>query len=270
MASVDAIDSFDRTTGLIRFFSTSFPVAEPGRLAEYTEVLRRNCACPAIDEICLLREGGGDPPAACAKIRLRHMSRRPLYADYFEWINSVAGPDDISIVANADIYLDEQALLFRTWIPKSETVFMLAPWDVNRGGESVLRYRNDSQDTWIFRGKIRPVVSDYPAGVPRCDNRLAYELASAGYSVENPSFSIRTNHLHDGERNHYEEQSHTDFIPPPYGYLWPHNLWSLPRTTIYNIQNPSRKLGWRLDKGWWGPKLKLHWFAKAFSLFTRG
>jgi hypothetical protein len=244
-------------------------VANSARLAEYSEVLRRNCECTAIDEIWLFREGDGDPPVKCEKIRVRRVTGRPLYADYFSWINEVAGPDDISIVANADIYLDEQAQLFRNWLPSNKTVFMLAPWDVSATGASILRDRNDSQDSWVFRGNVIPVVANYPAGVPRCDNRLAYELASAGYRVENPSFSVRTNHLHAGERNHYEEKHHTDFIPPPYGYMWPHNLWPLHRVTAYNYRHPSAKLGWRLDKRRWAARLKLHWFAKASRVLGR-
>lgn len=254
---------------MIRLFSTSFPEGAASRLAEYAEVLRRNCVCRAIDEICLFREGDGDPPLTCSKVRLKRVPHRPLYSDYFNWINELAGPDDVSIIANADIYTDEQLELFRHWPLPADAAFMLAPWDVDETGRSSLRYRNDSQDAWVFRGAVRQVISDYPAGVPRCDNRLAYELANAGYTVQNPSFSIRTNHLHGGERKSYKGKEHTDFIPPPYGYLWPHNLWSLPRIAAYNYRHPSAPLGWRLDKRWWAPNLKLDWFGKGLGMFDR-
>jgi hypothetical protein len=255
---------------LIRLFSTSFHSADAARFAEYTDALRRNCECRAIDEICLFREDDGSPPVSCAKIRMRRAAARPLYADYFAWINEIAGADDVSIIANADIYFDNQLELFRSWSLPANTVFMLAPWDVDDSGRSSLRYRNDSQDTWIFRGKVRQSLEgSYPSGVPRCDNRLAYDLANAGYEVQNPSFSLRSHHLHKGARNSYEEKEHTDFIPPPYGYLWPHNLFHLPRTLAYNYSHPSTSLGWRVDKRWWAPRLKLHWFGKALGMFDR-
>src|SRR6478672_13071959 len=99
---------------LIRLFSTSFPVESAERFAEYAEVLRRNCGCRVIDEICLLAENS-DPPVTCPKVRLKRISHRPLYSDYFNWINEIAGLDDISIISNADIYFDDQLELFRHW-----------------------------------------------------------------------------------------------------------------------------------------------------------
>lgn len=232
-------------------------------------MLRRNCECRAIDEICLFREGDDDPPSACSKVRLARVSHRPLYSDYFEWINELAAPNDVSIIANADIYFDEQLELFQHWSIPANTALMLARWDVDETGKSSIRYRNNSQDTWIFRGAIRPVTSDFPVGVPRCDNRLAYELANAGFTVLNPSLSIRTNHLHAGPRRSYKSREHTDLIPPPYGYLWPHNLWSLRRTAAYNSRHPSAPLGWRFDKRWWAPKLELNLFGKVMGMFNR-
>jgi hypothetical protein len=243
-------------------------VESPDRRAEYSEVLRRNCDCRAIDEICLFREGGGDPPASCGKLRTRRVSERPLYSDYFDWINEIAGPDDISIIANADIYFDEQLELFTHWALPASTVFMLARWDVDASGQSILQYRNESQDTWIFRGRVRQFTSDFPAGVPRCDNRLAYELVKAGFKVLNPSMSIRTHHLHSGPARSYRSREYNDLIPPPYGYQWPHNLWSLPRTLAYNSRHPSAPLGWRFDKRWWEPRAA--WAARWFrSIFSR-
>jgi hypothetical protein len=254
---------------LIRLFSTTFPVESADRLAEYAEVLRRNCGCRAIDEICLFREGDGDPPVTCSNVRLKRTSHRPLYSDYFEWINEIAGPDDVSIIANADIYFDDQLELFRNWTLPADTVFMLARWNVGENGQSTLQYRNDSQDTWIFRGRVRPVISNFPVGVARCDNRLAYELANAGFKVLNPSMSLRTHHLHAGPRRSYSAQEHTDFIPPPYGYLWPHNLWSLRRTRAYNSSHPSAALDWSFDRRWWAPRLELNLFGRAVGMYDR-
>lgn len=254
---------------MIRLFSTSFPVESADRLAEYAEVLRRNCECPAIDEICLIQEGNGDPPVTCSRTRLKRISHRPLYSDYFDWINELAGPGDVSIIANADIYFDQQLELFRHWSLPADTVFMLARWNVDESGQAILQYTNNSQDTWIFRGRVRPVVSNFPVGVPRCDNRLAYELANAGFKVLNPSRSIRTNHLHGGPGRSYKAHEHSDLIPPPYGYLWPHNLWSLRRTTAYNTSHPSAPLGWSFDKRWWAPRLELNLFGRALGMYNR-
>jgi len=257
-----------RTAELLAMSVSGGVDASADRLAEYTEVLRRNCECRVIDEICLFREGDGEPTVACSKVRMKRASHRPLYSDYFSWINESAGPDDVSIIANADIYFDEQLELFRNWSLPPNVAFMLAPWDVDETGRSAVRYRNNSQDTWIFRGRVRAIAADFPAGVPRCDNRLAYELTNAGFRVLNPAFSIRAHHLHSGPRKSYRAQEHTDLIPPPYGYQWPHNLWSLPRTAAYNSRHPSAPLGWRIDRKWYEPRMI--WAATLFrSIFRR-
>lgn len=254
---------------MIRLFSACFPVPSPTRAKEYSEALRRNCECSAIDEICLFQEGGANPTVSSTKLRIKPVSGRPLYSDYFNWINELAGADDISIIANSDIYFDDQLELFRNWSMPADTVFILTRWQVDEAGQSSLHYRAETQDTWIFRGRVRPVKSDFPLGVARCDNRLAYELAASGFKVLNPSMSIRSHHLHDAPRRNYKPKEHNLLIPPPYAYIWPHNLWSLRRTTAYNSRHPSAALNWRFDNKWWLPSLKLNLIGRALKMFDR-
>ena len=251
---------------LIRLFTSLFKVHDASRRDEYAAVMARNIACKAIDEVCVIVEGGAESYLKSPKLRIRRIESRPTYADFFQWANELAGPEDISIVANADIYLDDQFALFRHWLLPEGTAFILAPWDVGSTGTSSLRYRNDSQDTWIFRGTIRAVAADFQIGVPRCDNRLAVELTNAGYKVRNPAFSLRTNHLHFAEHRSYLEKEHSERIPPPYGYRWPENLWSLPRTLAYNARHPSAPLDWRLDKRRLASRLKLHRISKVLGI----
>jgi hypothetical protein len=100
----------------------------------------------------------------------------------------------------------------------------------------------------VFKGPLRDVQADFPVGVPRCDNRFLYELKRAGYEVINPAFSIRAYHLHAGVRGEYQGENLAQFVDPPYAYLWPHNLWSLPRTLWHNLRHPQARIGWRLDR----------------------
>ena len=230
--------------------------------------MRRNLACEAIDAVCVFDEGSEDLPHGNSKLFSRRVTRRPTYAEYFDWINELAGPDDISLLANADIYFDEQISFFRDWQLPRDTVFALARWEPDDSGRMSLRDRNDSQDAWIFRGQIRRVESQYPMGVPGCDNRLASELERAGYRVLNPAFSIRSYHLHAGERIPWTGEARQGEVPPPYGYVWPHNLFPLYATLFHNIRRPAARVGWRLDKRLWSRRLKLHWFSKGVALIS--
>jgi hypothetical protein len=231
-----------REGGLIRLFTTAYPEAASARRAELLECLRRNVACAAISEICILVEGDVDFLPDSPKTRTRTVGARPTYNDFFSWIAEAAAVDDLSIIANSDIWFDE-SITVANRVVGSGDCFALARWSDGR-----LFDRNDSQDAWIFRGRINGVRGDFPIGVPRCDNRLLYELQEAGYRVTNPAFSIRAHHLHAGHRPAYSAENTGDFVAPPYRYTWPDNLWSLPRTLWHNALHPAERIGWRLDR----------------------
>jgi hypothetical protein len=233
---------------MIRLFTTLFPETNPARRAEFDECLRRNLACAEIAEICLLTEGEGLALPNSPKLRAQKISKRPHYADYFAWIEELAQPSDVSMIANSDIFFDGQVGLFNVWPLPRRTVLALARWDLGPDGTSSLVDRNDSQDTWICRGPLRGVRGDFPIGVPRCDGRILFELEEAGFHVANPSFSIRSHHLHAGPRVEYSVETLPHFVAPPYRYLWPHNLWALPRTLWHNLRHPGCRVGWRLDR----------------------
>jgi hypothetical protein len=202
-------------------------------MTEYAECLSRNLACDQIDEVCILVEGDCEATPNSGKIRLRQIPQRPLYATFFAWINEVANPGDISIVSNTDIWFDASIAVAAHRIGHREC-FALSRWD----GETLYDH-NDSQDCWVFRGPVKGV---------RCDNRILYELQAAGYRVLNPAFSVQAQHVHSGIRHAYPGKNLPHFVPPPYRYLWPHNLLGPIATLWHNLWHPGQKLGWRFDR----------------------
>jgi hypothetical protein len=226
---------------MIRLFTSAFETEDAQRRSEYRLSLERNLANPFIAEVCLLVEGNVADLPHSSKIRTRHIEGRPRYDDVFAWINKTAAVDDISLIANADIWTDSSIGVLEDSLDRDEC-YALARWE----GEHVLD-RNDSQDVWAFRGRVRNVRGDYPIGVPRCDNRILYELQESGYNVRNPSYSIRVHHAHEGSREEYGA-SGSNFVEPPYRYLWPHNLWSGAHIIGYNLRHRDRPLSWRFDR----------------------
>lgn len=227
---------------MIRLFTSSYDELRENRVAEYLECIRRNVACEALAEICVMTEGRSAHLPANERIQIRPIGRRPKYEDFFSWINEVASADDVSIVANSDIWFDGSIAVASRAIGERDC-FALARWDDDR-----LFDRNDSQDCWVFKGCVTGVDGSFPVGVPRCDNRILYELGAAGFRVLNPAFSIVTHHVHEGLRTEYSLQTEGEFVDGPYRYLWPHNLWSLPRTLLHNTRSPAEPLLWRLDR----------------------
>lgn len=225
----------------VRLFTTFYREPRRARLAEYIECLNRNLASEVIDKVCVLVEASENILPAAGKLEARLVAVRPLYDDFFTWINDFAGPNDVSVIANADIWFDHNLVAAARAIGTREC-FALARWDGDK-----LFDRNDSQDCWIFRGQVEGLRGDFPIGVPRCDNRMLYELEAAGYRVRNPAFSIRARHVHAGERGEYSNDNPAGSVAGPYRYLWPGNLWPLPRTLSHNAFHPGGRVGWRLD-----------------------
>jgi hypothetical protein len=238
---------------MLRLFITLYPEKNPVRRSEYAECLRRNLENAEISEICVLAESDGVELLNSPKLKIRKIDRRPDYMDFFQWIEEIAGDDDISVVANSDIWFDAQLGLFRCWRMPAQTVFALARWEPGAHGTFRVRDRNDSQDCWMLRGIPAGVYGNFPLGVARCDNRIAAEFEKAGYRVRNPSFSLQSVHVHDSPPRMYLEAHHSQVVPPPYLYVWPENLWCWPRVVLHNFRYPEARLAYRFDSRRWSP-----------------
>ena len=142
--------------------------------------------------------------------------KRITYNYYFNFINKYTSENDINIISNLDIYFDETIKLAEDM--GINDCYALARWDVLPNGEFKLFDRADSQDCWIFKGKIKPIYGDFYLGQPGCDNRIAFEIQKAGYNISNPSRTIKSYHIHNSNVRNY---SRKDLISPPYLSLAP-------------------------------------------------
>jgi len=150
---------------------------------------------------------------------------RMTYSDFFRIINNYTGSDDINIIANLDIYLNETIKLLTTM--SHDQAFAICRWELEKNGGLRFADRPDSQDTWIFKGKIKNVFGDFNLGYCGCDNRIAYEIQKAGYLLKNPGKTIQTIHAHSsGIRNYkYKGKERKDFeVGPPYLTITPTTL----------------------------------------------
>jgi len=226
---------------MVRLYTTFYRDPRRHRMAEYVECLNHNLACAAIDEVRVLVEGPENILPASGKLRTMAIPRRPTYDDFFKWINESAAADDVSIIANADIWFDNSIGVSSRALGPREC-FAMARWD-----GATLFDRNDSQDCWVFRGPVDGVNGEFPIGIPRCDNRVLYELQAAGYRVRNPAFSIRAHHVHKGKRMEYATADLATCVAEPYRYLWPHNLWPMQKTLLHNTLHPAERVEWQFD-----------------------
>ncbi len=219
-------------------------------------------------KVYIFNESGDLSFISSNKVSELPVLHRPVYQDFFNLILSHTDENEIHIIANSDIFFDDNIEILK-FINFSNSCFALSRWDIQPDGSAKLFNRNDSQDVWIFKGKIKEgVFGDFPVGVPFCDNRIMFELQKAGYKVLNPSFSIKAYHLHAGKREEYKKENLSIYVDPPYRYHYPHNLYSLPRTLWFNLTHKEKLGRYRYDpkkiNRWWPVRL----FRKLYESAT--
>jgi hypothetical protein len=148
----------------------------------------------------------------------------------FQYLFDLCDPDCVNIIANSDIYFAKPDLLSIATYYHDEsthgTCMALSRWDITDRGPELWDHK-DSQDVWVFYG--RPVIlgADFNLGIPGCDNRIAKVIEEAGYTVINPSKTIRSYHLHaSGFRTYGTGRggAKMERIPGPYKFIQPHTL----------------------------------------------
>lgn len=146
---------------------------------------------------------------------------RPSYQNFFDLMNMRTTTDgEVNILINSDIYIDEDSVSKINQISPGE-IYALSRWEIGHNGKPVLFNRRDSQDTWIWRGRMRRLEgANFAIGVPGCDNRIAKIFLDAGYEVLNPSMDIKTIHLHESRVRNYDRSM---TVQPPYHFIAPHH-----------------------------------------------
>jgi len=240
----------------IFLYTTFYNEKNLDRRSELEKAIRINSNLWAISKIIVFNEGDSIAHIAPSKIEEVFIDKRPTYKDFINHINTNSSPDDIQIIANTDIYFDTNIEVLQH-INLKDTCLALSRWDTTNTIKPKLYNRKDSQDVWIFKGPTKQrLKADFPLGVPRCDNRLMYQLQEAGYKVLNPAFSIKSFHVHEGQRALvYTEEDNSYNIKPPYGYLYPHNLYGFWKTCSFNLKHKEQLGAYHYDakklNNWW-------------------
>jgi hypothetical protein len=209
-----------------KLFTTFYRSSDATRTEENQRCILKNLANPVFSEVHVLLDHGleclefVDGHSKLVQVRL---GRRPKFSDIFSYVNQCSKHDDMNVVANTDIYFDEELRVLEL-VQDPGTVFALTRWDVQADGSARFFNRYNSQDSWVFKGQIRDVGGDYFIGTPGCDNRLVHELRTANYHVVNPAFSIKSFHLHQSMVRPYLNGEGPGAVRGPYGYVLPQTL----------------------------------------------
>lgn len=199
---------------MIRLFISYYKDKSEVRQRELEHCIQKNIENKFIDKIIVLLEGCDSdfPILNNNKVCIVQDCPRATYKAMFEYANKLSSQDDISIIANTDIYFDETVQKMNTL--QNHFCYALSRWHEFPDGNIALHNEQYSQDVWAFRGLIKfPRFCDFHLGVPGCDNRIAYELHKAGYLLMNPAYDIKCYHNHKSDLHNYSRQ---DKIEEPY------------------------------------------------------
>ncbi len=216
--------------GKVNLFFNYYKDKDKKRNEELYRCVLRNAENSHIDRIYLIY----DPEDGTGHEFFNSMefvphTGRPTFETFFSVARMKSEENDINIIANSDIFFDETIEKVKGMA--SNECYALSRHDVSEFIESEhkseLYNHPDSQDAWIFKGKIKPIgYADFAMGVPGCDNRIAHEIKEAGYHISNPSKTIKAHHLHmNTERSYVKNGQRTvAAVEAPYHLMWPEEL----------------------------------------------
>ena len=195
---------------MINLFTSYYQCGDLSRQSELDASFVNNVKNPDVDVLYALVDDGSDLPVSSSKIRKINLTQRPTYQDWISltYTEKLSG---ISVLANTDIYFDSSIKKLKDALSIPNSFLALSRWEIK--GNSSHPHPNPqwSQDVWglscdadINRHLYK--LLDFPMGIPRCDNKVAYLFAMYGWRVLNPLHHVRSYHLHESEVRGYSKR----------------------------------------------------------------
>ncbi|MEM6300140.1 MAG: exostosin family protein [Pseudomonadota bacterium] len=197
---------------MITLTTCFYPIAEPDRHREIVRCWHENVNNPLIDRIALFCEGGEYPLLQHEKVSIVDFDGRVTYADWIQYcFSNCDGSDDaVFLLANSDIYFDDSVGRLNLAC-KGDMAACLSRYEVESGESTLHPKPHWSQDSWaVSASSVAQLVKrlaefDIPLGVPRCDNKIAYQLLKSGLSLTNPCWDVHSHHLHESQVRTYNK-----------------------------------------------------------------
>jgi hypothetical protein len=190
-----------------------FPYYQCGDAERQNEIdlcLHKNIKNKKISKLYILIDDGSEIDITNEKVEIIQLTARPTYRLWIELTQSLR-LDGYSILCNSDIYFDESISLISQVLSQGNEFLALSRWESIQGRLSIHKNPHWSQDTWGFKctdtfSKEMMRSLDFPMGVPRCDNKIAYIFATRGWSIKNPCQFIKSIHMHEtGMRTYHKK-----------------------------------------------------------------
>jgi len=235
----------------IILFTPYYKAKHSERQEELIYCLKKNTQCDEIEKIILVIDDEHIPEIDSPKIEIVKVSARPTYLDWVE-LTEQKCQNQISILANTDIYFDESIARIREIFAADPQAFVaLSRYEKEAGNQTLHKNPHWSQDVWAFSGNFKFTKSfknslRVSLGVPRCDNKIAYLFAIHGAPVYNPCHHIKTVHVQESQLRYYDKYGDTSILG---GTAWVYpsivinepskiqiDLWTLNSSNLSGVQ----------------------------------
>ena len=195
---------------MISVFFPYYQCGDADRQKEIDLCLRQNSDNPHIDKLIVVIDDGCDVPFSSNNMTVLHVEKRMTYKYWVELTNQYCS-HGITVLCNSDIYFDDSVIKLKEALVKPKSFLALSRWELLSGDTDRHPNPHWSQDTWAMN--VGEEISksflhqlEFPMGVPRCDNKVAYLFAVHGWSIHNPVDFVKSIHAHETQMRTYNKK----------------------------------------------------------------
>lgn len=195
---------------MISVFFPYYNCGDKERQKEIDLCLMRNADNKHIKKLYVVIDDGSSCPVNSDNVQVLEVKSRLTYKIWVELTQRYCSKG-VSILCNSDIYFDDSLPKIYDVLSQPKSFIALSRWELL--GESLSKHPNPhwSQDTWAMNVGEEFSASflwqiDFPMGVPRCDNKIAYLFAIQGWKIFNPVDHLTSVHVHETQMRTYHKK----------------------------------------------------------------
>lgn len=195
---------------MINVFFPYYQCGDKSRQKEIDLCLKNNSDNTLIDNLYVVIDDDSLLEIENKKVHVLYINERLTYKKWILLTKNYCN-EGVSILCNSDIYFDDTLSCIHNILKDSNKFIALSRWELMGNEISIHPNPHWSQDTWALcvdnqfsESFLRQV--DFPMGVPRCDNKIAYLFSIYGWEVFNPVNFLKSIHVHETQLRTYDKK----------------------------------------------------------------